>query len=198
MNQRRAHVHLAVASLLTMLLLTMAAVPANGADLRRRQGSEDLAYRLTNCLRTGGYVTRAGKCMGYGSGRFSKYVKPLKRSHKIGNKVAWPWARKSVRFYGTRTCWIGHARNASTVDSRFASVALRHTVNGENMGCGFYGKPSATVVRVVRMWQYEKRYNGWHWRQVKSRDFRSVGVGVASLGQRKAQIVIDFYGETVK
>jgi len=197
MNQRPARIRLAIVGLLTLLMLATVALPAEGATLKRRQGSEDLAYRLTNCLRTGGYVTVAGRCQAYGSGRFSKYVPPLKRSQKIDNKVAWPWAQTSVKFYGTRSCWIGHARNSSTVDSRFARVALRHTVNGENMGCGFYGKSSETVVRVLRMWQAERKWGGWHWRQVKSGDFKSIGVGVASLGTRKTQFVVDFYGKRV-
>lgn len=198
MKRRTTHIHLAVASVLTLLLLTMAAVPANGADLKRRHGAEDLVFRLTNCLRTGGYVTKSGRCQARATGKFSKFVKPLRRSQKIDNKVAYPWAAKSVKWYGTRTCWIGHARNASTVDSRFRSVYLRHNVNGENMGCGFYGKPKDTIVRVMRMWQKEKHYNGWHWRQLKDPEFRSAGVGVASLGIRKAQIVLNFYGEPVK
>lgn len=198
MKSRTTHIQLAVASVLTLLLLTMATVPANGADLQRRYGSEDLVFRLTNCLRTGGYVTKAGKCQGRASGKFSKFVPPLRRSQKIDNKVAYPWASKSVKWYGTRSCWIGHARNSSTVDSRFRSVYLRGSINGENMGCGFYGKPKDTVIRVMRMWQAERKYNGWHWRQLKDPEFKSAGVGVASLGTRKAQIVLNFYGQAVK
>ena len=198
MTSHSARLHVVVASALSLLLLTMAALPVSGAELKRREGSEDLVFRLTNCLRTGGYVTKAGRCQAANSGKFSKYVKPLRRSQKIDNKVAWPWARKSVQFYGTRTCWIGHARNSSTVDSRFRSVYLKDPINGENMGCGFYGKPKATIVQVLRMWQKEKRYNGWHWRLLKDRDFKSAGVGVASLGSRKAQFVLNLYGQVVR
>ena len=62
---------------------------------------------------------------------------------------------------------------------------------------GFYGKPRTTIVLVLGMWQKEKRYNGWHWRQLKDPDFKSAGVGVASLGSRKAQLVLNFYGQVV-
>lgn len=192
-----ARAQLAIASVLALLLVALAAAPTSAASVQRRGGSEDLAFRLTNCLRTGGYVTKAGRCQGRNSGKFSRYVKPLKRSQKIENKVAWPWARKSVQFYGTRTCWIGHSRNGSTVDKRFRTVYLRLDVNGENMGCGYYAKPRQTVVRLMRMWQAEKRYNGWHWRQLKDREFRSGGVGVASYGKRKTQLVLNFYGRRV-
>ena len=190
MKRRPARIRLAVAGILTLLLLAMTAVPTSAADVKRGVNAEDLAFHLTNCLRTGGWVTKDGKCMAYGKGKFSKYVKPLRRSDKISNKVAWPWARKSVQFYGKSTCWIGHARNGSTVKSRFrqAGLTARH---GENMGCGFYG-PGETVIRVIRMWQAERKYNGWHWRQVKDPEFRGVGVAVARYG-KKVQFVLDLY-----
>jgi len=197
MKRQPVRIHLALASMLMLLLLAVTAVPASAGEVTRRYGAEDLTFRLTNCLRTGGYVTKAGKCQGYGKGKFSKYVKPLARSQKIDNKVAWPWAKKSVQFYGTRTCWIGHSRNGSTVDKRFRAVNLK-AGNGENMGCGFYGTAGDTVIRVIRMWQSEKSYGGWHWRQIKDADSKSAGVGVARNGKRKVQIVMNFYEKVVK
>jgi len=186
-----------IASLLTMLLLAVSAVPAAGAELKRKGGAEDLTFRLVNCIRTGGYVTKAGTCKARGSGKYSRYVKPLKRSDKISNKVAWPWAKRSVQFYGTRTCWIGHSRNGSTVDKRFASVGLKNGENGENMGCGMYSGSQVTAIRIIRMWQAEKAWRGPHWKYVKNAEFKSAGVGVAKLGLRKTQLVVDFYGRVV-
>lgn len=190
--------HLVLASLLALLMAAMTAVPTTAAEPRRRAGAEDLTFRLANCIRTGGYVTRAGKCKARGSGKYSRYVKPLKRSHKISRQVSWPWARKSVQFYGTRTCWIGHSRNGSTVDKRFASASLRHVANGENMGCGLYGGAQDTALRLIRMWQAEKKWRGPHWKQIKDPDFKSAGVGVAKYGGRKAQVVMNFYGKAVR
>ena len=190
MSHQSARLPFAFASILALVLVAMTAVPASAGGVSRATVAENLAYKLTNCLRTGGWVTKSGECMAYGKGKFSKYRKPLKRSATISNKVAWPWAKKSAQFYGKRSCWIGHVRNGSTVDSRFRTAGLSQA-NGENMGCGFYG-PSGTVIRIVRMWQSEKKYNGWHWRQLKDPDFRGVGVAVARYG-KKVQIVIDFY-----
>jgi hypothetical protein len=197
MTPHAKHVHIAIAGLLALLMAAMTAAPTTAAEPRRRAGAEDLTFRLVNCLRTGGYVTKAGKCKAKGSGKYSRYVKPLKRSHKISKKVSWPWARRSVQFYGKRTCWIGHSRNGSTVDKRFASASLRNVANGENMGCGLYGGAQKTALRLVRMWQAEKAWRGWHWRQLKDKDFKSAGVGVAKYGSRKTQVVMNFYGKVV-
>jgi uncharacterized protein YkwD len=54
-----------------------------------------------------------------------------------------------------------------------------------------------TALRVVRMWQSERAYGGVHWRQIKDPGFKSVGVGVAKYGSRKAQVVVNFYGKVV-
>ena len=197
MKSRPARVQIVIASLLTVSLLAITAVPSTAAEPKRRAGAEELTFRLVNCIRSGGWVTSAGVCKHRNSGKHSKYVKPLKRSQKISNKVAWPWARRSVQWYGTRRCWIGHAKNGSTVDKRFASTSLKHIANGENMGCGMYGTAPQTAVRIVRMWQAEKAWRGSHWRQIKDPDFKSMGVGVAKYGSRKAQLVVNFYGKSI-
>ena len=198
MTRHPARAQLAHVSILTQLLVALTAIPATAVEPKRRTGAEDLTFKLVNCMRTGGYVTKAGRCKGYGSGKHSRYVKPLKRSAKISKRVSWPWARKSVQFYGTRTCWIGHSKNGSTVDKRFASASLKHVANGENMGCGMWGGAQDTALRVVRMWQAEKgRSYRPHWKQLKDPDFKSAGVGVAKYGRRKVQVVVNFYGKVV-
>ena len=188
---------IAIASLLSLTLVAMTAVPVAAAEPWRARAAEDLAAKLTKCIRAGGHVTKAGKCRGWGKGIYANKLPDIKRSQKVSNKVAAPWAKTSAKFYGTSRCWIGHSRNGSTVDKRFASIGLRHSINGENMGCGLYGTGKETVIRVVRMWQAEKSYNGWHWRQIRDRDFKSFGVGVARYGPRKTQIVVNFYGKLV-
>jgi hypothetical protein len=187
----------AIASVLTLALLALTAVPAAAAEPWRAKAAEDDLVRLTKCIRSGGHVTKAGKCRGWGKGIYAKRLPDIKRSTKISNKVSLPWAKKSVTWYGTRRCWIGHSRNGSTVDRRFAAASLRHIANGENMGCGVYGTGRQTVLAVVRMWQAEKSYNGWHWRQIRDTRFKSFGVGVARYGNRKTQIVVNFYGKLV-
>jgi hypothetical protein len=197
MNRTTTSIHLAIASLLTLTLLALTAVPAAAGGAWRAKGAEDVAIRLTNCIRSGGHVTKAGTCKGWGKGNYSRVQPLLKRSAKISNQVSAPWAKKSVQFYGTRRCWIGHSRNGSTVDKRFAAASLKHIANGENMGCGMYGTGKQTVVRIVRMWQSEKAWGGPHWKQIKNPKFASVGVGVARYGSRKTQIIMNFYGKKV-
>jgi hypothetical protein len=187
----------AIASLLVLVLLALSAAPAAAGSVWRAKGAEDTAFRLANCMRTGGHVTKYGTCLGWGSGKYSKVVPVLKRSDRISNQVSWPWAKKSVQLYGTRTCWIGHSRSGSTVDKRFASAALKHVANGENMGCAMYGGAQKSTLFIVRMWQAEKAWGGPHWRQIKDDDFKSAGVGVARYGKRKTQIVMNFYGKVV-
>jgi Cysteine-rich secretory protein family len=197
-TRTNAPTHALIVGILSLTLVAFSAVPAAAAGgLWRAREAEDVAVRLTNCIRSGGLVTRAGTCRGWGKGNHSRVVPKLKRSDRISNRVSWPWAQKSVRFQGTRSCWIGHDRNGSTVDRRFASVSLRHIANGENMGCGMYGSGKETVVRIVRLWQTEKSWNGPHWRQIKDPEFKSIGVGVARYGKIKTQIVINFYGKSV-
>lgn len=196
MRRDAAHAHIALAGVLSLVLVALSAIPAAAASNPwRATAAEDIAIRLTNCMRSGGLVTADGKCKGWGKGNHSKPMPALKRSARISDRVSWPWVRKSAQWYGTRSCWIGHARGGSTVDRRFASVSLKDTANGENMGCGLYGTSTQTVVRVIRMWQTEKDWNGPHWRQIKDPEFKSVGVGVARFGNRKTQLVINFYGK---
>lgn len=196
MTRRTVSVHLIIASLLSVLLVATTAVPTAAAP-RRAQSAEDLAFRLVNCLRTGGKVTAKGTCKGYGSGRYSVKRPALKRSQQISNKVAWPWARRSVKRYGRNSCWVGHSLAGSTVDRRFRSAGLRHRHNGENVGCATY-RAKKMVVFIVRWWQREKSYRGWHWRQIKDKRFKSMGVGVAKIGKRKSQIAVNFYGKPVR
>jgi hypothetical protein len=197
MKRQPARTHVVIASLLTILMVAISAGPATAAEPRRARDAEDLAFRLVNCLRTGGKITEAGTCKGRGSGRYSAKRAALKRSQRISNKVSWPWAKRSAKLYTSRTCWVGHSLAGSTVDRRFAAAGLRHASNGENVGCANYD-PQRMVKLIVRWWQREKSYRGWHWRQLKDERFKSVGVAVARRGSGKAQLVVNFYGKAVR
>jgi hypothetical protein len=54
------------------------------------------------------------------------------------------------------------------------------------------------TVFILRWWQREKNYRGSHWRQIKDKRFRSMGVGVAKRGKAKSQISVNFYGKSVR
>jgi hypothetical protein len=189
----RAHarVHLALASLLSILLLATAATPVAAAPSRSHK-AELLALRLVNCLRTGGKVTLEGRCRGYGTGRYSREQRPLRFSDRISNQVSWPWARQLA---GSDSCT--HQLGRSSVDWRFRSAGLRHSVNGENVACHSAKSPRAMVAYWVRYWFGERRYGGWHWRQIKDPDFRSAGIGVARTAGGRTRLVVNFYGRAV-
>jgi hypothetical protein len=196
-KRQPARVQIVIASLLTLLLVAMSAVPATAAEPTRAQGAEDMAFRLVNCLRTGGKITQAGKCKGWGSGRYSAKRPALKRSQRISNKVSWPWAKRTAKLYSNRTCWVGHSLAGSTLDGRFAAAGLKNGANGENVGCASHD-PQRMVKFIVRWWQREKSYRGWHWRQLKDGRFKSMGVAVARRGTGKAQLVVNFYDRVVR
>jgi hypothetical protein len=190
-GRRSRHVHVALASLLAFLLLAVAAPPATSAP-QRVTSIERYAHKLVNCIRTGGRISHAGQCVGYGSGKYSKYRPPLAFSHKISNKVAWPWAQRTAQ---ANVC--GHSLAGSTVDRRFAIVRLRDDTVGENIGCSSAWSPKRMVVTMIRWWTAERAYNGWHWRQIKDRSFKSAGYGFAKLGNGRTRLVVNFYGKPV-
>jgi hypothetical protein len=189
--RQRAHAHLIIASLLALLFVGSVAVPAS-ARLQRFESTERYAYKLINCLRTGGKVNTAGFCVGYGSGRFSAYRKPLDFSHKISNKVAWT--------YAGRIATAGQCRHdlGSTTDQRFRTVGLRNITNGENLACMWAASPRRMVVYWVRHWYKETSYGGAHWHQIKDPDFRTAGFGVARHPSGRTTLVVNFYGKPVQ
>ena len=186
-----ARVHLAVASILAILLMAAAASPVAAAP-NRVERAERLAHRLVNCLRTGGTVTLAGRCRAYGTGRYSRERRPLARSRKISNRVSWPWASQLA---SSDSCT--HQLGRSSIDRRFHSAGLMNAVNGENVACHSAKTPRAMVVYWVRYWYRERKWGGWHWRQIKDGDFRSAGFGVARTAGGRTRLVINFYGRVV-
>ena len=187
-----ARTHLVIAALLPLLLVSLTAAPAVGAEPKRYLVTERFAHKLVNCLRTGGKVTTDGKCKGYGSGRYSAKRPPLKHSQKISNRVSYPWAARTVR---ANIC--GHTLAGSTVDKRFRTVGLKHIDNGENIGCSTSWSPRRMVITMARWWFDEKAWGGPHWKQLKAWKFKSAGYGVAKMPNGRSRLVVNFYGRVI-
>jgi hypothetical protein len=161
--------------------------PASAAPTRHRK-LERFALTLVNCTRTGGWVRDDGTCRGYGSGRYSAYRRPLPFHTGIADRVAYPWAVVIAR-----EDYCGHTLHGSSVDDRFTEAGFDNPYNGESVGCSGYYRARRMIIRTHRMFQRERSSNGWHWRNIKDRDWRSVGIGVTSVGG-ETRVVYDFYG----
>jgi hypothetical protein len=183
-----------VAVILAALLATAVAAPAVGSSPTRAKKAEWYALSLLNCTRTGGWVTAAGRCRGRGSGKYSAKRAPLQRSMGLSHKVAWPWARKLTIAKDCAHELVGEP----LLGGRFSSKGYRHYVIGENIGCGWGGRPAKQIVLAThRDMQAEKSYGGGHWRNMKDPDYKSVGIGVANSNGRTT-VVYDFYGKRPK
>ena len=139
--------------------------------------------KLVNCTRTGGWVLSDGTCKGYGSGRYSKYVAPLKLSAGISS-VSRRWAKYLAV---NARCVHGdpgaRLRKAGYTSYRWA----------ENIGCrDGYASARKAVLATHRFYQAEKPTNGGHWRNIKNPVYRSIGIGVWRDGGR-TRLVSDFY-----
>lgn len=146
-------------------------------------GVELYYLKLVNCTRTGGWVLSDGTCKGYGSGRYSKYVAPLKLSAGISS-VARSWARNLVV---NARCVHGdpgaRLRRGGYTSYRWA----------ENIGCrDGYASAKKAVLATHRFYQSEKPSNGGHWRNIKNPVYKSIGIGVWRAGTR-TRLVTDFY-----
>ena len=190
MMRSSIRINLVISALLALLVVGSTVAPV-AAETQRFRSTEQYAFRLLNCLRTGGKVTTAGTCVGYGSGRFSAYRKPLEFSEKISNKIAFT--------YSARIATAGQCRHdlGSTTDQRFRTVGLRDDTNGENLACHWAASPRGMVVYWMRRWYRETSYGGAHWQQIKDRDFRVAGFGVARHRSGRTTLVVDFYGKSV-
>ncbi len=142
---------------------------------------------LVNCTRTGGWVLTDGTCSGYASGHYSAYVAPLTYSAGISDKVSRPYARLIAM--------AGVCSHVYTSDPglRFRRAGYFHWTWGENIGCrDGYGTVKAAVLASHLHFQAEKYTNGGHWRNIKNRAYRYVGIGVWRSGV-KTRLVNDFY-----
>ena len=139
--------------------------------------------KLVNCTRTGGWVRSDGSCSGYGSGKYSKYVAPLKLSAGLSN-VARPWAKKLAVY---ALCKHGDP------GARLRAAGYTSYKWGENIGCrdGYYNAKTA-VLLSHRQFQAEKSTGGGHWKNIKNSLFKYIGIGVWKFHGR-VRLVTDFY-----
>lgn len=143
---------------------------------------------LINCDRTGGWVLRDGTCRGYGSGHYSRYIRPLTYSFGISDRVSRPYAT----LLAIRNLCM-HTANGDP-GYRLRRVGYTAWTWGENIGCGTgYSSVKAAVLASHLFFQAEKSTNGGHWRNIKNPAFRAVGIGVWRYGSR-TRLVTDFYG----
>jgi hypothetical protein len=196
-SRRRRHRAVAFAigalALLTVAPTAFAADPTIGTageatTLSADQVSPEAYYmRLLNCSRTGGYVNKDGTCTGYGSGRYSSYVRPLAFNWGLTTNVARPYA-KLLAVKGK----CDHFLNGDPGD-RMRRAGYRPSWWGENIGCRD-GSTNvyASILASHRAFQAEKPSNGGHWRNIKNSKFLYVGVGIYRYGSR-VRLVVDFY-----
>lgn len=191
MNARPARLGSSALALAVLLAISVVGPAAADAPVSRVWSAEKYALSLLNCSRTGGWVRSDGRCVDRGSGKHSAYRKPLPRHRGISKKVAWPWARSMVTH---DVC--GHAiAGEPELGARLSTKGFGYGYYGENVGCGWgYGTAKDVVLMAHRAFQAEKPYRGGHWKNLKNRNYKSVGVGVA-VRDGVTMVVYDFYGK---
>ena len=144
---------------------------------------ETYYLRLLNCTRTGGWVRSDGSCAAYGSGKYSKYVPPLKRSAGISD-VSRKWAKRLAVY---DMCKHGDP------GARLRRAGYTSWRWGENIGCGDgYKSAYRSVLDSHRYFQAEKSWGGGHWKNIKNSTFKLVGIGVWK-DHGRVRLVTDFY-----
>jgi uncharacterized protein YkwD len=144
-------------------------------------GVESYYLRLMNCTRTGGWVTKDGKCKSPGG----RNVAPLALSSGISSSVARPYA-KLLATRGQCSHFIGgnpgdRLRRAGYDSYRWA----------ENLGCRS-GNPYSAVLGSHLYFQSEKSYLGGHYVNMMNPRYDRAGIGVWVSGGR-VRLVVDFY-----
>jgi uncharacterized protein YkwD len=137
---------------------------------------------LVNCTRTGGWVQSDGTCKGYGSGRYSKYVAPLKLGPNLSN-VARGWAQTTAT---SGACAHGDP------GARMGAAGFNGHAWGENIGCWDLPGAYKSVLNSHLAMQAEKASNGGHWRNMKNAVYRLVGIGVWRANGH-TRVVTDFF-----
>lgn len=149
--------------------------------------TETYYLALVNCTRTGGWVLRDGTCRGYGSGRYSAYVRPLTRSVGISDRVSRPYA-KLLAVRNQCSHFLDHDPGY-----RLRRAGYLLWTWGENIGCrDGYSSAKAAVLASHLSFQAEKSTNGGHWKNIKNRAYGWIGIGIWRYGSR-TRLVTDFY-----
>ena len=142
---------------------------------------------LVNCTRTGGWVLADGSCRGYGSGRYSAYVRPLTRSAGISDHVSRPYARLLA------TANLCTHFSGGDPGLRLRRAGFFSYTWGENIGCpNGYTSVRMAIIRSQLFFQAEKSTNGGHWRNIKNARYTQIGIGIWKYGTR-VRLVTDFY-----
>jgi uncharacterized protein YkwD len=159
-----------------------AAPPSATASTAPWYAVETYYLGLLNCTRTGGWVTSDGSCKGYGTGHYSRYVPPLKRSAGL-SAVARSWAKQIAA--------VGACRHGDP-SARLRAAGFVGTAWGENIGCWDLASAYKSVLASHRAFQAEKSANGGHWANIKNARYRYVGIGVWKANGH-TRLVTDFY-----
>ena len=159
-----------------------AASPGPTLGASRWHDVETYYLKLVNCTRTGGWVRSNGSCDGYGSGSYSKYVKPLRRKAGLSG-VARRWAKHLV---ATNDCAHGNP------GARLARAGYHGSAWGENVGCNNYDSVKRAVLRSHLAMQAEKGSGGGHWKNIKNAAYKVVGIGIWR-DHGRTRVVTDFY-----
>ncbi len=143
---------------------------------------------LVNCNRTGGWVLSNGACRGYGSGRYSPYVAPLKLSPGISDRVTRPYA-KVLAIRNLCSHFVG-----GNPGDRLRRAGYKGYNWGENIGCrSGYPKSRPAILASHLNFQAERSSNGGHWRNIRNAKYKWIGIGIWKVGTR-VRLVTDFYG----
>ena len=157
--------------------------PAPASALTATWHDVELYYLgLLNCTRTGGWVRKDGTCKGYGTGTYSAFRRPLRLSDGISD-VARRWAR---RIATDGTCRHGN------VTRRLKRAGYSGSTWGENIGCYDLANAFKSVLASHRAFQREKSTGGGHWKNIKNKRYRKVGIGVWQANGH-TRLVVDFY-----
>jgi hypothetical protein len=147
---------------------------------------EKYAWTLVNCTRTGGWIQSNGTCKGYGSGRYSTYVKPISYAPGFSDAVPRPYARQlAIR----NICTHFYAGSPADRIKRAGYTWIRTW--GENIGCRTTTNVKAAILGSHLFFQGEKSSNGGHWKNIKNPRYTTMGVGVWSNSNR-VRLVEDF------
>jgi uncharacterized protein YkwD len=174
----------ALASALAIGGLATTPAPVAAAGTAPWYSVEVYYLGLVNCTRTGGWVAQNGSCAGYGSGRYSKYVPPLKLNSTL-SAASRTWAYKLA---------VANACKHGDPGSRIDAAGFNPRTWGENIGCfNSITNVKAAVLAVHRMMQAEKSTNGGHWKNMKNPAFKQLGIGIWVYNSRM-RVVNDFIG----
>jgi uncharacterized protein YkwD len=171
-----------LASVLAVGVGTAAPAQAAASTPATWYSLETYYLKLVNCTRTGGWVQANGTCVGYGTGRYSKYVAPLRLGQHLSD-VARSWAKHLAT---VNACTHGDP------GARLRAAGYHVSTWGENIGCG-WGATSiqASILASHLAMQREKATNGGHWRNIKNPAFHLIGIGIWRYGSQ-IRVVNDF------